>query len=207
MGTNSESIRIKIGNISEENKSFVWFLPKTGTNHAVGIFRRFGFYSYGQYVDGVTKKELNANHWTYHFEGHEKYRFICTARNPFTRILSLYKFNVKDSSDWNPENFKTYFWENFKPNLLKNFIINFDERKPDYVIRIESLYQDYIKIPFINDSEFNKSGELLKYCNIKVNSTQEIQNISEYYTDDMINLVLEYGKNHFETLGYNNFLN
>jgi len=196
-------------NISESTKSFLWLPHKTGTNNAVSILKNFGFKTYIQqngnlflYNTECEVKDLTGNHIMIYFEGHEKYDFICTARNPFSRLLSLYKFNHKDQSEWSPEHFQNYFNIISKRFRVTKFLWPFERRVPDYFIRLENLYDDYLKLPFIKNSEIHITGELKELCSKKINFTSEIKNPEEYFNDEIKNLIWLEGKKYFDLLGY-----
>lgn len=189
-------------NVSEKHKVFLWMLGKTGSMHSFHVFTQYGFETIRP---DSPDKTFSHNHSTEMPENSENYKFICTAKNPFTRFLSLYKYNHKDSSIWSPNHFRSYFSKNFyeNPDLFSSkFFWPFRDRTPDYFIRTEFLWHDYNKIPFIVNSKFNTSGALYDFCKLKINNTVPIKNPEEYYTQDMIDVFYEKGKKYFELLNY-----
>jgi hypothetical protein len=189
-------------NISEKYKTFLWLQPKAGSVHAVQIFRKFEFTDYYNVNGEIIYPKLTANHHFIYPWNHKSYIFLCTTRNPFTRILSFYKFNCKNPEMWNPNNFEEYFFQIFKPALLSNFMFPFKNRTPDIFIRQENLLEDYSKIDFIKNSEFYQSGEIEKLCQQKFNHTDTISNPQEYFTQDMIDYIYDKGKKYFELSNY-----
>ena len=188
--------------VSEKNKSFLWLVNKTGSNHAAEVFSNYDFFNL-RINNGVkTTSKISANHDYTIYDGFDDYTFICTARNPFTRILSSYKFNNKNPLEWHPSRFRVFFFERYGGDNLKRFIYPFRQRTPDYFIRLENLVEDYGKIDFIKNSDFYQSGELKKLCEIKYNSTNDIPNPAEYFTEDIINSILTNGKSYFDLLNY-----
>lgn len=189
-------------NFSEEHNAFLWLPNKTGSNHALKVFEKYGFKNYEKKSNSYELKPIKASH-TYDYPfNHENYLFICTARNPFSRILSMYKFNNKNPLDWNPEHFRTFFFSRFTSSKLEKLLYPFDERTPDIFIRVENLLLDYTSLEFIKKSDFCKSGELAHYCELKINSTTEIKNPQDFYTQDMIDFVVEGGRKYFDLLKY-----
>lgn len=184
-------------NISKEHNAFVWLPSKTGSCSAARILN---FYNFKTYIND-NEVELRPIHLMEYFPGHENYTFICTARNPFTRFLSQYKFNHKDPNQWSVEGFRQYFDHDIR-FFLPQKLYPFKERTPDYFIKLENLKEDYGKIPFIRESEYFLSGQLHKQCEIKINSTEEIQNPQDYYSNEMIDKILDVGKDYFELLNY-----
>lgn len=189
-------------NISEENKSFVWFQAKTGTNLSVEILKNFGFVTRFNTPNGLKTVPLKGVHSTLYPTNHEDYIFICTARNPFTRILSTYKFNHKNHQLWSPEGFQDYFNHIYTKTILKSSLWPFKERLPDYFLRIENLYDDYSKVPFVKESGDEKLKLVKDLCEIKFNSTQEIQNPNEYFTQEIKDLIFSLGEKYFKLLNY-----
>lgn len=190
--------------LSLKNNCFLWLPPKTGTSHATFIFKHFDFSTYtledGKIID---KSELRHHHNISLFPEHEKHKIICTARNPFDRYISYYKFQKKhEKNDISVDNFRKYFHEMVKENDLKNFFSLTNLRVPDYFLRLENLWSDYNKIPFIRNSKLNQSGILYELCQKKLNPSFETELNSKFYTNEMIDFMLNEGKKYFELLGY-----
>lgn len=202
-------------NISEIHKSFLWSPPKTGSFHVTWVMNNFDFNYY--LMTSNRKKIEQKNPETKHhhgrnlFEGHENYKLICTARHPIKRIFSAFVFSNsgKKISDYSKKAFIKFFIKQFYGDrdfyLEGNF---FFERKPDYFLRVEDLYDDYLKIPFVRDSDLVKSGKLEEMCKEKKNSRyNESLDIQDYFTKDMIDAIYEKYEEYFLLLNYdpNNF--
>lgn len=156
-----------IVNISDKHKAFFWTPEKTASNLASIVFDNFDFYAYDTKRKQKVSNGVKHFHSNCFFEGHEEYDFILTCRNPYDRFLS-----AKGYSTMTYDRFKTDLEIYFSDlgghiRLMKNLSI----RKPDYIIRTENILEDYLKIPFIKDSELNKSGQLEKILNTKINAT------------------------------------
>lgn len=183
-------------NISEKHKAFVWMLPKTGSMHCFHVLTIYGFETIRPKINDRTfvhnhSREVPKN---------SDYKFICTARNPFTRYLSLYKFNNKDPKSWSPNEFRKFFYNNQK--FISSFLWPFSERIPDYFVRTEFLWKDYNEIPFIKNSKFNTSGALYEFCQNKFNYTPKLTDPQKYYTPDMVDYFFSVGKKYFDLLNY-----
>ncbi len=188
-------------NISEKHKAFLWMVPKTGSFHATFIFNHFDFISYNTAELGLREKFLTHNHSMELFPGHENYKFICTVRNPFTKLLSEFKYRLTDKSEFTPEKFRKFFSE--KSDVQFDYIfVMFQKRKPDYFLRIEHLWADYIKIPFVYNSKLCQSGLLYELCNKKLNGTFIRPEEKFFYTKDMIEHVKYVAKDYLEMFGY-----
>ena len=209
MGTNSESVRLTVRIvISDELKYFLWTPPKTASIHAVNIF---SFFPFDTIVCSPDRKEITShdflplhNHNLDLFEGHVDYKLICTARNPLKRIFSAYIYVNKTKNDVSVRGFRDFFKQMMEENdvFWTSGIKNLD-RTPDYYIRQEHLFEDYIKIPFIRESKLYSCGFLEELCQKKVNRSPETKlDIKECYTEDMIHYVYTEYKDYFDRLGY-----
>jgi hypothetical protein len=194
---------------SEQERLAVFLPAKTGTIHAAFILNHFNFKTnfHGK-DDGnfISKDDYFIHH---HFKtipkGYEDYDVIYTTRNPYARLVS-YHYHTKRMSGENAPNdntFKEYF-SNRVNNGCFNITDGFDFVKtPKYLLRMEHLYEDYIKIPFIRDSKLNQSGILYELCNKKIHAkTQETKPLKYYYTQDMADYVYEMFKPYFDLTGY-----
>lgn len=188
-------------NISEENKVFLWMIPKTGSYHSHLVFSHFDFVTFSTNKHQLRGRFFSHNHFTDLFPNHENYKLICTARNPFTKIISEFKFNLGDLTKHNQINFQRYFEELSNRNFY-NFFKLTEKRIPDYFIRIENLWSDYNKIPFVKNSKLNQSGLLYDLCKKKMNSTIQTEKEQDFYTKDMIDHLLDVGRDYFNLLGY-----
>lgn len=154
-------------NLSEKYKSFIWTPNRTGSTLASLVLKNeeFGFELYDE-KKVKTSDFYKHHHYYYFFEGHENYSFIMTVRNPYNQYLSFMGYRInQDSSD--------HLERMFQNEEHRLFMLKLKQRKPDYVLRIENLYEDYCKIPFIEDSNFNKSGDLKKLIDSKPNQLKQ----------------------------------
>lgn len=205
-------------NFSEEYKYFVWMPPKTATTRAIDIFSKFGFVTkkvdqHGKLFNLNDKRpKFVHNHEMFLFEGSENYKLICTGRNPYSRMVSYFKMNrPKEAMENIKENYsyyltKFFYFENDqmpKGVNMTNFQENWNIRKPDYYIRVEKMYEDYLNIPFVKSTEIYQNGLLEKMCEIKKNENKiNKKNWREYYTDETADMVFYNFSKYFENLGY-----
>jgi len=190
-------------NISEKNKSFLWLPPKTGTVHATFIFNHFEFYTFHSNSENELRKGyLQHNHARDLFPNHENFKLISTARNPYTKIISIYKYNLQKKEEFHYEGFRVFFLQKTQqPHFWTHFDLSY-KRTPDFFIRMENLYLDYVQIPFIRDSKINKCGVLEDLCKIEMNSTIELPQTKDFFTSDMIDYVYRMTKDYMNLLKY-----
>jgi hypothetical protein len=78
----------------------------------------------------------------------------------------------------------------------------FDLRVPDFVLRAENLYEDYLKIPFILNSKLYECGILEDICNRKINKGSGTLDIEKYLTSSVKEKIYKMFQSHFELFGY-----
>ena len=130
--------------------------------------------------------------------------FICTIRHPYYRVFSLFSKRFLDPSE-KPriEEFEDFFHERIETGVEFTKTINmFDERVPDYVLRSENLYEDYLKIPFVMESKLNKCGILEDICNRKINKGHGTIDSESYLTPSVKGKIYKMFQSHFELFGY-----
>jgi hypothetical protein len=154
-------------NISKKYNYFIWMPYKCGSVHATNIFKKFE-----DDFNFTHTHEINL------FDDHWNYDLISLQRNPYTRYASMYKIYVDGKEYLNPDyeksmdrkifisNFNQYLNNIFEGEnaLVNQNISKYHERTPDYFIKLEQLFEDYSKIPFVRETEFYKSGQLELEC-------------------------------------------
>ena len=194
-------------NISDKYKTFVWTPERTGSNHITNVIRKLGFKTHFfednklVNIDGL-KLSSHCNF----FENHWDYSFILSTRNPYSSFASLAGAGHMKFTSENQELLRERMEREFQfPILSGNCCTCFHIRTPDYFVRTESLYEDYLTIPFIKNHDINLSGELERLCKEKINSSPAaIENYwKKFYDQDMADLVYYNNVNSFELFGYN----
>jgi hypothetical protein len=163
-------------NISQKYKFFSWTPQKTGSTHFTNILNKLGFQSAD--VDLETKKLSNFragakhNHTCVLFEGHSDYKFITSVRNPYSMMIS--RSGIISETDVNTKEILAQRLENYMQNRapFNGTCSCFNERHPDYIIRLEHLYEDWLKLPFVPTHGLNLSGELEKLTQIRLNNSK-----------------------------------
>ena len=194
--------------ISEKHNCFIWLLPRTGSNHMVTILKNYDFKHYVHQDDNkeIYDENLVTNHYSKLFDGHENYQFISSIRNPYSLEVSLFRMN-KLVGDYK-ERFKRFIDGRYFTQFGgKKPIINFT-RVPDFFIRMENLYEDYSKIPFIVNSDYYQSGELKKQVEIKINNNIfDDRDWRDFYDDESAEIVYSnnmeiFNLNHYDKDSY-----
>jgi hypothetical protein len=149
-------------NVSKKYNFFIWMPATCGTTHAVNIFKKFDkdfLFIHSHKID--------------FFDGHWSYDLISLQRNPYARYVSMFNnvFGHDKSLGLNKvrNNFNVFLNSTFQNSDTLKYILKYHERNPDYFIRLEHLFEDYSKIPFIKKTDFYKSGQLELECSIPKN--------------------------------------
>lgn len=135
------------------------------------------------------------------FDGHEDFTLVASARNPYSRMFSWFRFSTEFRGGV------------YKLNELGKFIeeqiyernpdcFTFLTRVPDYFVRLESLVEDYGKIPFIRDSELYQSGAFKILCKTKMNQNKDEVDWRDFYDQTTADMVYYNYVRYFDIAGY-----
>lgn len=218
--------KIKIYNINLEEKYVLLTPPRTGSRRSLLISERLNFNTYKS-VNGVLEfhaKGTTHNHTHDLFNGHEEFKIIMTCRNPYSVMVTEFKHSLGTS-----ETIKTNF--NLH-SLFSDFIYDFYEtnasswysptafrfreeltnRKIDYRIRLENMFEDYCKVPLIKDSEIYFDGTLKSLTDEVIGSHLEHKNLKhlnnlpkdfrDYYNKESSDFMKSKFYNLFEFMDY-----
>lgn len=171
---------MQIINANLKEKIFVWTPPKTGSVRSVGILHNLGFKSY--ILEGTN---LIPNSTFYHNHKYpiiEGYELLITFRNPYEQIVSFFKMSqskkreesgvLSVKSEINSEDFENFILSQLEDNPEYTEYLSFEDIHPSHIIRTEFMFEDYLKIPYITETDYFKSGNLLRDCNIKINQSR-----------------------------------
>ena len=185
-----------------ENYKLVWIAPeRVGSRSTARIFSFCGFMCRGKQLSFG-----NALNYTHNSEIPPKYKdyeIISSARNPYSRTVSVYKNFVYN---YDRITFKEYVLgltcgkpeENLTEGAFKysTFINPILEKQPEYVIRLENIHEDMKKLPFIYNHLTEQQLEMM--CE----HGKEIEEWESYYDQEMKDLVYEHLKHQFDMWGY-----
>jgi hypothetical protein len=182
-------------NVSDKYK-FEWIAPeRTGSRQVAEILSYYGFknngistYYYGSY---------RYNHRTIPNEKYSDYKVICNARNPYGRVYSLFKNFYRKIDDKSQHGFKDYLI-NHLPILPSPIMVTEPKstKSYDYIIRLEYMKEDLMKLPFILDVLTESQIDIM------ISHGREIDNWEEFYDDEMKEIVYSYTSHHFKLWGY-----
>jgi len=195
--------------VSEKYNSFIWAPMKTASSHSSFVFAHFDFVNVTENLDtGViinhSADNLNFGHSLHFPPNHSNMSFICTMRHPYYRCFSIFNRKFMGSTK-KPEikEFEEFFHERIEIDTEFTQTTNmFDLRVPDFVLRAENLYEDYLKIPFILNSKLYECGILEDICNRKINKGSETLDIEKYLTSSVKEKIYKMFQSHFELFGY-----
>ena len=216
-------------NVSHKHKIVWWAPERTASKLLTQIFKHYDFI----YWDTSKKKtyplgEPYHSHMLEIPEGCEDYKIICSIRNPYDRVLSLFLNltsigkNLVYTRDRKQDFIKRFdyftkelFIYAIKEKKIQNLErdtpvreyvskVNF-EKIPDYFIRMENLKEDLQGLDFISESDIWKSG----FFDETIENNQFINrrpyNFNQIYTFEGANKVYQFQKKLFFICGYDPF--
>ena len=179
-------------NISQKYKCF-WVAPsRTGSRTVAQILTHYDFKFNGEPV--FYYDSYNYSHITTNVNQYPHYEFICNARNPYARVYSHFqnysnKFEFKTKS-----NFRKYVeMKMWKENNLHYPVLS---KKPDYVLRLEHLKEDLMRVPFILDKLTERQLDLY------LEHGKTLEPWEPHYDSDIKEIVYEEFKDHFYFFNY-----
>lgn len=219
-------------NISHKHKIIWWAPERCGTKATAHIFSKLGF---EYFIDETETKKNMTNDGIYYQshslkypEKYKDYKIICSIRNPYDRMLSIFSnfTNVgttfvytKDKSQKLVNVFETFIREmllynqvtsdedlNRKP-IQKSYLskYSFESRVPDFFIKTESLEEDLGKLDFVRESDIWKSGYIRDYLNRNPHINIRPYKFDNVYTLESAKRVYDYHKKQFIICDYNPF--
>ena len=124
---------------------------------------------------------------------------LSIAMKPFTLYFPDEKFisffhSIEDKSK---EGFRKYLTEDLPRGQTMTMVVIEKWDKPfDYVIRLEHMKDDLMKLPFILDVLTESQVDMLS------SHGKEIEDWEPFYDDEMKEIVYEYTKHQFKFWGY-----
>jgi len=184
------------GNNISKKYNYQWIAPeRTGSRKVSEILTYYDFKCNNKPLNyfGV----YNYNHNIEPNEEGTDYKVICNARNPYGRVYSIFKNFYDLIKDKSKEGFRKYLTEDLPRGQTIKMVVEPKWDKPfDYVIRLEHMKDDLMKLPFISDVLTESQVEAMS------SHGKEIDNWEEFYDDDMKEIVYEYTKHQFKLWGY-----
>jgi hypothetical protein len=219
-------------NISHEHKVIWWAPERCGTKATAHIFSKLGFEYFTDetesekqiIVDGIKYQSHNIKYP----EKYSDYKIICSIRNPYDRMLSLFLnfTNVGSTFVYTKDNpqklistYESFIREmllykqsNTKEGLGERPIhklylskYDFNNRIPDVFIKMESLEDDLGELDFVKESEIWKSGYIRDYLNHNPYINIRPYKFNNAYSLESAKKVYEYHKKQFIICDYDPF--
>ena len=193
--------------IYSKTHDYYLVLPmKTASTAAAWIFTYFDFFAYSRKFDenndfvDLPNPALTMVHSFYLPPEVNNPKIIMTTRNPYDRFLSKFIFSWLKPEPPSVSDFDSYVIKSIENDSP---IFNYpDNINPTYVIHLENAYEDYMKIPFVADSNISKSGVLKEVLGKKMNESRFKLNKDEFLNQKNKELIYSYMKNQFEPFGY-----
>lgn len=217
-------------NYSKKHKIIWWAPERCATKLVADIFSNYDF-EYKETPDS-DPKELTSpyhSHTIFVPEEFHDFKIVCSIRNPYDRVLSLFtNFTDVGSQIVYTKNTKDKFINRFSefvkqllqysevrkldPDPEKNIVLrkycakyDFDDRIPDHFIRMEYLKEDLSKLNFILESSLWKSNFFDSFISDNPFINLKPYRFDEVYTYESAQIVFNYFKKHFFLCNYDPF--
>lgn len=192
-------------NVCHELKTILWLPPRTASRSIAPLFHQYNFINseYNTHINGYNKY----SHTLGIPKGCEDYEIICTVRNPYSWILSIWHWDNfhEGTAEKDRLSFSQYvengIWEltDISKHLLHNYIT--------YPIRYEFIKDDLRRIPWFN----YKEDEVNMFINRNNNKSENLKRLPEntlvsdymaHYTQKELNTVKNKLLPLFKRFGY-----
>lgn len=219
-------------NISHEHKIIWWAPERCGTKATAHIFSKLGFEYFTDKTE--TKKHMTddgiyyQSHSLKYPEKYSDYKIICSIRNPYDRMLSIFSnftnigsnfVYTKDKSQNLVNTFESFIREMLlynkvsteedleKKPIQKSYLskYSFESQIPDFFIKMESLEEDLGKLEFVKESKIWKSGYIRDYLNRNPYINIRPYKFNNVYTLESAKRIYEYHKKQFIICDYDPF--
>jgi hypothetical protein len=186
----------KRGNNISKKYNYQWIAPeRTGSRKVSEVLAYYDFKCDGKVLNSFGY--YNYNHDIEPNKEGPDYKVICNARNPYGRVYSLFKNFYPPIEDKSKEGFRKYLTEDLPKGQMMKMIVQPKWDKPfDYVIRLEHMKDDLMKLPFILDVLTEDQVDILS------SHGKEIEDWEQFYDDDMKEIVYRYTEHQFKLWGY-----
>jgi hypothetical protein len=184
------------GNNISKKYNCQWIAPeRTGSRKISEILTYYDFKKNGKNVNNFGV--FNYNHKVEPNEEGTNYKVICNARNPYGRVYSIFKNFYPIIKDKSKEGFRKFLTEDLVKGHMMDMIVSPKSDKPfDYLIRLEHIKDDLMKLPFILDVLTESQIDML------LAHGKEIESWEEFYDDDMKEIVYNLTEHQFKLWGY-----
>lgn len=217
-------------NYSDKYK-IVWLAPERCATRIVShIFKDYDFF-YKSSSEGQSTSlcEPYHSHGMKIFNGYEDYEIVCSIRNPYDRVLSIFtnlttvgsdQVFSKGTKDIFIRKFEYFVEEVFsfteykklvenseKYPIFNNYIskLTFNELTPAKFIRMENLKEDLNKLTFLSESEKWNSGHYENFIKENKFISKKNYDFTQVYTWKSAKKVYEFYKKIFFLCEYDPF--
>ena len=184
-----------------EKFKVVWLNPmRTATRSCISFQKKLGFEEWGVHSFQIPKER-------------DDYQIIVNIRNPYSRLVSLYKINcIWKKTEFVIEGFEPWVThalhddnriENISTVHLDLLIDNLP-KKPDVFVKIETLEDDLKKLWFIKDNLELLSSDFESQINNNryINEYREHIPWQNFYNQELADFVYQKTQKQFEMFNY-----
>jgi hypothetical protein len=210
-------------NLSEYYKTFSYTPILSGSKTITRVLSHFQFNTYELKDSEITLKSSGPSHIHSHyqdlFKGHEDYKILMSAINPYKFFSSLFESKIYYNKELMPSNitipgiFNEFIFDNCyntSSGYPQYSYVENISRPIDYIIKIETIEKDMLTIPWVTNSHINTIGGIKKILNDKSVDDYTLsltkfgfpEDCRSLYTQKTADIVYKKYSKYFEVCGY-----
>jgi hypothetical protein len=216
-------------NVSHRHKTIWWAPERTGTKITREILQNYNFLIFDSKTDKeVPMEERSVSHLNRISEEYSDYTLISNIRNPYDRVFSIFlttfyenialekklhdeirkTFNCWVSNAFTAQKMSVkldtnYSAKNIDLNYFSKWVFN--EKKPDFLIRMENLVEDLEKLDFVKSDSNWDSLKIQQIVGNNVFKNNRPVKFNKMYDFDSAKLIYIYFKSVFNLVPYDPF--
>jgi hypothetical protein len=196
-------------NVCHELKTILWFPQRTASRTISNLFHHYNFINmeHNTPMNGIN----NYTHDLLIPQGCENYEIVCTVRNPYSWLLSIWHWDNFYPSVSEKDRISYAEFVEKRPSDLESIMENILKTEIKYFIKYESIKQDIKKIPWfsIEPEKLNRVIDNNGCISENLIRCADNKNYSDYlkhYTKKELDIVSTKFSALFTKLGYSSIV-
>lgn len=195
-------------NVCHELKTVLWLPPRTASRSIASLFNNFNFINcyYNTPIGSV-----NYEHELSIPKGCEDYEIICSVRNPYSWLLSIWHWDIFYPGVAEKDRISFAEFVETRPHHLEGIMENILNADIKYFVKYESIKEDLLKIPWFKTEpkQFNTfldSNTCMSENLIRCSDNKNYSDYLKHYTKKELSIVNAKYSALFTKLGYSSIV-